>query len=172
MVGAERLWDTPPILIGGDTVYLATDKSLLAFGLETGRQLWAFSADAIADKLRADDRHVYVVTRKDSLARKGTLHALALSTGQEQWSKGVSGSPDVVLIHDGVVYAGSEPLYALDAVTGKQLWSAKGLGSAELIYGGRIFSISETVSYFGTNRVDQGYLSAIDAKTGKLAPSK
>jgi len=171
-VGAERLWNTPTILIAGDTVYLVTDKSLSAFGLDTGRQLWTFSAEAIADKLWADERHVYVVTRKDSFATKGTLRALALSTGQERWSKGVNGSPDVLLIGDGVIYAGSDPLYALDAVTGKQLWSVKEVGAAGLIYGGRVFSISETEGYFGANKVDQGYLSAIDAKTGKLTPSK
>lgn len=168
-VAAARLFGTPTILIGGDTVYLVTDKTLMALGLETGRQLWTFSSDEISGHLSADDRHLYVVTHK---SRKGTLHAFALSTGQEQWSKGVSGDSDVVLVQDGVVYAGSDPLYALDAVTGKQLWSAKGVGAAGLIYGGRIFSISETETYFGTKRVDQGYLSAIDAKTGKLAPSK
>jgi len=30
--------------------------------------------------------------------------------------------------------------------------------------------ISPTTTYFGSKRVDQGYLYAIDAKTGKMKP--
>jgi outer membrane protein assembly factor BamB len=63
-------------------------------------------------------------------------------------------------------------LRAIDAATGKELWSFKGTRneSAWLIADGRLFLTTPTVRYFGMDRVDQGYLYAIDAKTGKLSP--
>jgi outer membrane protein assembly factor BamB len=74
------------------------------------------------------------------------------------------------MVHEGVVYAGRGYLYAIDAATGTKLWSFEEIGrhhSAQLISGGRIFAISPTVEFSGTSRVDQGYLYALDAKTGK-----
>ena len=169
----QPVFETPIIVTAGEAVYLATDTRVVALTMEAGRDLWSFRADSIDPGVWADDRHLYVPTHKGSLERpRDTLHALALSTGQEKWSKDVRGSVGVSLIHDGVVYAGREPVFAFDAATGRQLWSTKGLGSPQLIYSGKLFSISETVSRFGTDSVDQGYLSAVDAKTGKLAPSK
>jgi outer membrane protein assembly factor BamB len=117
--------------------------------LETGRQLWSFSADEISE-IRADDQRLYVATHKGSIMRpKDTLHALALSTGQEKWSQDFGGSARVAMIQDEVVYAGREHLHAIDAATGKELWSFKGMGreSARLISGGRIFLTSPTVDY-------------------------
>ena len=170
--GAEKGYGTPQLLIADNTIYFRTGKSLFALELETGRQLSSFSADEISAGLWADDRHLYVVTHKGSIMRpKDTLHALALTTGQEKWSRGLNAR--IAMVHDGVVYADGEQLHAIDAATGKELWSFKGTGreSARLISGGRIFLTSLTVSYFGAKRVDQGYLYAIDAKTGKLNPS-
>lgn len=160
------------LLIAGNTIYFSTDTNLQALELETGRQLWSFSADEISE-IRADDQRLYVATHKGSIMRpKDTLHALALSTGQEKWSQNFGGSARVAMIQDGVVYAGREHLHAIDAATGKELWSFKGTGreSARLISEGRIFLTSPTMDYIGTKRVDQGYLYAIDAKTGKLKP--
>ena len=169
-LGADRKYGTSRLLIAGNTIYFQTDKSLIAADLETGRPLWNFSADDIQGDPRVDDQHLYVVTHKGTIARPDdTLHALALMTGQEKWSQGLSGGAYLRMVHEGVVYAGREYLHAIDAATGKKLWSFKGTGreSARLISGDRIFLISPTVEYFGTSRVDQGYLYAIDAKTGK-----
>ena len=172
-VGAETEYGTPQLASSGKTIYFSTDKSLLALELETGRQLWNYSANEISPGLRADDQRLYVVTHKGSDVRpKETLHALALSTGQEKWSQSLGGYISVDMIHDGVVYASGDHLHALDAATGKELWTFKDTRreTARLIDGGRIFLTSPTVSYVGTRRLDQGYLYAIDAKTGKLKP--
>jgi serine/threonine-protein kinase len=163
----------PIIVTAGDAVFIATDKKVSALSMDAGRELWSFRTDMIDGGLWADDRHLYVPTHKGSFeSPRNTLHALALSTGQEKWSKGVRGSVKVSLIHDGVVYGGKDPVFAIEAATGKQLWSTNGLGSAQIVDGGKLIAISETVSYFGTDRVDQGYLSAVDSKTGKVPPSK
>lgn len=165
---AESWYGTSQLLIAAGRVYFSNNKSLLALEMEAGRQLWSFSADQINAGLWADDQHVYLITHKDSLLRPNrTLHALALTTGQEKWSRGLSGDARIGTVHDGVVYAG---VHAIDAATGKDSWSFRGTGreSARLFSGGRIFLTSPTVTYLGSNRVDQGYLYAIDAKSGGL----
>ena len=170
-IGADIGWTSSQLLIVGNTIYFYTDRSLLAAELETGRRLWGFSADEFYSKLRADDDHLYLTTHKGSMDRpKDTLHALTLTTGQEKWSIELSGG--LQMVHEGVVYAGWKDLYAIDAATGKKLWlwsSFKGPGrhSEPVISEGRIFLTSPTVDYFGTSRVEQGYLYAIDATTGK-----
>jgi len=170
--GAQKNYGTAELLVSGDTIFFSTDKSLLALELETGRPLWTFSADEISRNLLADEQHVYVVTHKrPMMGSKGTLHALALATGQEKWSRRLNAS--IAIVKDGVLYADGGRLHAMDAATGKALWSFKGTGreSARLISAGRIFLTSPTVSYIGTKQVDQGYFYAINARTGKLNPS-
>lgn len=172
-VSTEMEYGTPQLANSGNTIYFSTDKNLLALELETGRQLWSYHAKEISPGFRADGQRLYVVTHKGSDIRpKETLHALALATGQEQWSQSLSGYISVDMIHDGVVYASGDHLHALDAATGKELWTFKDTRreTARSIDGDRIFLTSPTVSYVGMSRLDQGYLYAIDAKTGKLKP--
>ena len=160
--GPSRLF-----VAGSNTIYFSTDTTLLAVELDTGRQVWSFSADEIQGDVKADDHHVYVVTNKGSMTRpRNTLHALALTTGQEKWSQRLSIAGSIRMLHDGVVYLERE---AIDAATGKTLWSFSGGGreEARLISEGQIFLVSPTVTYFGLSRVDQGYLYALDARTGK-----
>jgi outer membrane protein assembly factor BamB len=165
--GTETIYGVRALYVADSRIYFATDTSLLALELETGRQLWSFSAEgigAIGATLQADGQHLYLVTYKVSLVRPHhTLRALALTTGQEKWSRGVRGDAARATVHDGAVYAGA---YAIDAATGRELRSLGGTGreSAQLISGGRIFLTSPTVTYFGSTRVDQGYLYAVDAK--------
>ena len=166
--GSEKNYGTSRLLISGNAIYFSTDKSVSALELETGQPLWRFSADEIQGDLRADDQNLYVITHKGSMARPDdTLRAVACATGQEKWSQELSGAGYSQLLHDGVVYAGH--LHAIDAGTGKRLWSFKGTGRdlAPVVSGGRIFVTSPTVGYTGTSRVDQGQLYAVDARTGK-----
>ncbi len=160
-LGAERVYGPSRLLIANSTIYFKTDKKLIAVELETGRLLWTFDAENIQGDPKADGQHLYVVTRKGTMARPDdTLHALALATGHAKWSQGLSGGVDLHMVYEGVVYAaGGANLHALDATTGAKLWSFEGIGrghSAQLIFGGRIFAISPTVDYFGTSRVDRG----------------
>ena len=170
-LGAERVYGRSRLLIANNTIYFKTDKRLIAVELETGRLLWSFGAENIQGDPKVDDQHLYVVTHKGTMARPDdTLHALALATGQEKWSQRLSGGAYMRMVHEGVVYAGGANLYALDADAGTKLWSfeeMRRISSVQLIFGGRIFAISPTVTYFGTSKVDQGYLYALDAKTGK-----
>ena len=83
----EKVW-TAPLAIAGNAIYFFTDKSLFAAELQTGRQLWNFSAEEIQGDLRAEDQHLYVITYLGSFARpKDTLHALALTTDKRNGPK-------------------------------------------------------------------------------------
>jgi len=169
-VGAERVYGTTRLLLTSKTIYLNTDRQLIAVELESGRMLWTFGAEEIQGGPQVDDQHLYVVSHKGTIARPDdTLHALAVATGKVKWSQKLGGGVDLHLVHEGVVYAGNARLYALDGAVGTKLWSFKGPSrhSARLVSGGRIFVISPAVDYFGSARVDQGYLQALDAKTGK-----
>ena len=166
-LAAERRFGQSRLLSTGHTIYFATDMALSAVEARTGRLLWSFRGDEIQGGPAADDRHLYVSTYKRSiLGASTTLHALSLRAGEKEWSRGLSGPEDIREVRQGVVYTSRS---AIDASTGKTLWSFSGTGreSTRLISGDQVFLISSTVTYFGTNRVDQGYLYAIDAKTGK-----
>jgi outer membrane protein assembly factor BamB len=173
---SDKKWTVPQFVIVGNTIYFSTDKSLFAAELETGRQLWSFKADEIhsgyeirPSSVHADDQHLYVSAGKAPLGAALTIHALALATGQQKWSQDGS----VNMVHGGIVYGShGNALQAIDAATGRKLWSTKlsGSPSPKLISGGRIFLISSTSITLGSGRVDQGYLYAINARTGKLRP--
>jgi outer membrane protein assembly factor BamB len=167
-VEAERKFGSSRLLVAGSALCFSTDKSVSAMELESGRRLWSASADELLGDLRADDQHLYVIAHKGSLAHpRDTLRALALTTGQENWSYELGGPGYSLVVQDGVVYAGY--FHAIDAVTGKRVWSFKGTGreSAPVIAEGKMFVTTPTVEYSGTSRVDQGYLYAIEVKTGK-----
>ena len=164
---AEKQSNPRPPLVADNTIYFPTEKILIALEMETGRQLWSFSEDVISAIRKTDDQHLYVVTRSGTLSRpKGAIHALALTTGQKKWSRSLDESAGNVMIHQGVVYAGREHLYAIDASTGKELrsFSRTSRESVRLISADRIFLTSPTTTYVGSSRVDQGYLYAIDAR--------
>ena len=58
---------------------------------------------------------------------------------------------------------------AFDAATGEERWSIDTASreSVRLLSGDKIFLGSPTATYVGMDRADQGYLYAIDARTGK-----
>jgi outer membrane protein assembly factor BamB len=168
--GAAQEFSIHDLIVAANTIYFSTDQSLSALELATGRQVWTFNAAELEGPLLADDQRLYVVTGAGS--RRSRVRALALTTGQEQWSQRVNAR--LATIHDGVAYLSGDRVYALDTITGKQVWSFKGTGreSVRLISGGRLFLTSHTLADLGMNVVDQGYLSALDARTGRLTPSR
>lgn len=99
--------------------------------------------------------------------------AVDAETGQQQWLFETRGDIKTPAVVDGVVYFGtySGILYAVDAVTGRSIWRFK---VPEPSYEGRsayvrlveVFdtAVADDTVYFGSRN---GYLYAIDAKTGK-----
>jgi outer membrane protein assembly factor BamB len=152
------------MLVAGNNIYFATDRKLLAATLETGQELWTFDAETIVGPLAADEQRLFVVTSRDSFAASEQLHALDLAKGSEEWSQRLRGGGSL-LAGEGAVHTGSG---AFAAAAGKKLWSIREANaSARLLDDGMLFIAAPTKSYFGVDNVDRGYLSAVDAATGK-----
>lgn len=174
--GEDPLGFGRPPIAANNTVYFASATGLFAVDLNTGNKRWSFNAKRISGDFQVHDRFVYLVTNKGSLMTPSdTLHALDLSTGQEKWSFDPGGffeqrQMSIQGVHDGVLYVtGGQYLDAIDIATGKGLWSFKtetNVASQPLIVEGMIYITSVTRSY----PPGQGYLYAIEAKTGKLRP--
>ena len=145
-------------------VYVAGETTLYALDPSTGDRLW--SAPAGSKSVSAPDeggRRVFVGTDGSGLAaftNDGKLAWRFTGKGAGDWF----GPPRYA---DGVVYVGTYQryVYAVDAVTGKQRWSARLLGSALTLPAldsarGALYVCSET---FRNNPT----LWALDARTGK-----
>jgi outer membrane protein assembly factor BamB len=167
--GAAREFRHHDLLVAGKVIYFSTDRSLSALELATGRQVWTFSAE-LEGPILADDQRLYVAT--DANSRRSRVRALALTTGTEQWSQRVNAR--LARVHDGVVYLSGDRVYALDTTTGKQMWSFRGTGREEvrLVSNGRLFLTAHSLADLGNDVVDEGALSALDARTGRLTPSR
>jgi hypothetical protein len=101
----------------------------------------------------------------------GTLHALALATGEQRWVFDTEGNPyfprgevqSSPAVADGVVYVGARDgfLYAVDGKTGEQRWRADHRGSwvitSPAVHDGLVFAGSS----------DGEFVHAVDAQTGE-----
>lgn len=186
----HSFWKETPIIVN-DIIYFITDKKILALNMETGRQIWDFNIDGeLVTDTKGDNQYLYLVvhpTNQDpgiidiikayaKLGPKDTLYALNLTTGQKEWSHELNGRGGDIMINEGIIYAESidygytknHYLQAIEASTGKEFWTLKDgeHESVRLIYKNKVFLTSPTVTYFGSNQVDQGYIYTVNAKTG------
>ena len=166
----QGLGDTR-VLAHGDRVLLTTDRVVTALDPDSGRGVWTFGDDQIRPGVGVDGRFLYLVSSKSSRRSRPTLSSLDLSTGAVRWALPVDAT--IATVQDGVVYVEGDRLRAIDAASGKELWSTKvdRRASARLL-AGALFIRAPTVSFFGTSSVDKGYLWALDAKTGKVNPAR
>jgi outer membrane protein assembly factor BamB len=131
--GREYFYATPTIAYG--RVFIGNSSgTLYAFGAASGRLLWAQNAGTyIYTAAAVWRRRVYVGTYD------GNFHAFDAATGDRLWrfsaSAAIHGAPSVI---DGLVYfaacprcgsvasryakQGDRGTYALDALTGRQVW--------------------------------------------------
>jgi eukaryotic-like serine/threonine-protein kinase len=167
----DSIWSTPTIS-NGRIYFGSDDQSLYAVDLQTHQLVWKFAASGIIRSRPAVLDNVIYASSDD-----GVLHALDAATGVEKWQVNIgsgnarSGGPFDVgsgydykqsspAIAEGVIYVGSGAgeLDAVEAATGKQLWSFK--------TGGRVRStpvVADGKVYVGDGN---GSLHALDAKTG------
>jgi outer membrane protein assembly factor BamB len=141
---------TAPAVVDG-VVYSGTN----AFEAATGKLLWATNAFGISPAVSKGK--VYI----DSFSG---LCAYAAAAGTNLWCAGTSYLPDApsgAAVVDGIAYFGSAvgSVFAIDAATGEQLWSAP--ISADNAASSP--AVANGVVYVGS---DDGTLYAFDAKTG------
>lgn len=156
------LFDSP-LIVANNTAYFTTNQGLYAIDISTGEKRWNIGGkerDSQSQIVVAD--YLYFRFRRE-------LHALDALSGKEIWSitpsiRGIK----IKGVHKGIVYVAHNPdLTAIDGKTGKKLWS-NGIGKSwdanATIWNGVLFVTSETVTYFGEERRDQGYLYAFQAE--------
>ena len=159
-------------MVEGQAVYaVGRDGSAVALNTATGRILWQNDgADKLSGMIGAgtpagDGSLIYLPF--------GSGQILAVSpTGETVWQGAVAGKRlgrayagfgDVTgdpVLQGGVLYAGSSAgrMVALDAQTGKQIWSAtEGAMNAPLVLGGSVFAVN-----------DAARLVRLNAQTGEL----
>ena len=149
-------WSSPAVVKG--VVYIGGDK-LYALRAATGAILWTVDTGDDTWSPAVAKGVVYVTT-----VDEGMLFAARATDGTILWRKrlgdpgGTSAAPTVV---DGVVYVGSagQELLALDALTGKVLWT---------VPMGEEAGISPTVVDGVAYAPSAGHLRALDASTGGL----
>lgn len=120
-LGYRRMNRMPPLLIDKMILQANAVDGLVAFDRTTGKQLWRMNLAGGAEG------GVQVVGERVFFgSSNGRFYCLQLGNGREVWSVPVRAetlAPPSV--EKGVVYfqSGAEIVYALDAQTGKQLWS-------------------------------------------------
>ena len=156
----EEAIDVPPIARGGLAFIVAGRRidtgRIIALDISSGQPVWTYRLDGVSDypvTLAGDS--LYAVTRD------GRVVALESQSGQEVWSYTTGdlllGRP---IVRDGVLFAASDGIHALDALTGEPLWIHQTEGSrttSPLAYSQGIIAVLSE----GT------HLNLIDAVKGK-----
>jgi outer membrane protein assembly factor BamB len=147
------------LTISGGRLYFASmDNYLYCLDVKDGKEIWRFRTGKYGN---VSTPSLY----RDKLyhsTRDGIIYALTLD-GKEVWRFQASGFIAKNLVHEGVVYFGSEDthFYALDAETGKELWRFR--TGAFIFDDAKI--VGNLVCFGGW---DCNYY-AVDRKTGKEA---
>jgi outer membrane protein assembly factor BamB len=131
-----KLWQSPEIAGGyrvasftRNMIYIATNsKELLALDTHTHAVVWRKSFDTFS--MQVDTGRLYIQSSTNPSANPQVV-ALDASTGEVLWQKpSMDGGQLLVGVQNGVVYgvgwptAGQEGIiFALNAATGKQLWT-------------------------------------------------
>jgi outer membrane protein assembly factor BamB len=139
--------------ISGGVIYIGDEQgNLYADKVSTGKPVWKhkLTSQGIFGTAAVVAGEVYVG------ANNGCVYALRASTGHKDWSfcaKGIAGNTASPSVTGGVVYVGSSGspylLYAINASTGKKIWTApvgaSVLGAPSVAYG-NIYVGTRTVS--------------------------
>jgi len=160
---------TSPAAFTGGVVYFATGKigeegSMHAVNAKTSQELWSFPHGSLQSGPAVAGELVYFGSHD------GRFYAVRRDSGGEEWSFG-SGGPvrTSPAVSGGLVFFTSGRdgyLYALDAVSGKQVWKHgyKGTAAAPAADGDTVY-LSTGRQIFDTTF--RGELIALDARTGR-----
>ena len=167
--GGPTLVEFPPAVAYGRLFYADGGGRIYAISAATGRRAWRYDAHrGSAASPAIGDGTVYAafLNRFPSHGKDpgdGAVIALAAGNGAVRWTARVGASETSPLLAGGRVYVGGWDgvVYALDAATGRRLWTFAtggavkgGLAGAD----GRVYAGSY-----------DGHVYALDAATGRLA---
>src|SRR6266571_3172935 len=153
--------NSSPAVVDGVVYFGSYDHKMYAIDAASGKLMWAVPvAGGIFDSPAVDNGIVYIGTKENS-----TLYAMNMSTGKINWMMPtgdyINSSPAIAY---GTVYVGAKDgkLYAFDAFSGKEKWTAINIPGAEIASSP---TIANGVVYAGSwNR----HFYAIDAYNGNI----
>jgi outer membrane protein assembly factor BamB len=149
--------------MAGDAGLVAAvdDRALTAFSARDGRTRWTYRMDQ-GRGVRAGEGMAIAGDRQ------GTLHAVRMRDGVRAWQRPGSGAGFFMEIGGGNLYApvGNGDVLALDAATGRPVWSRRLGGGEGSQYGrGNVLGLSGGTLYVGcTDR----NVYALDAASGRV----
>lgn len=169
--GGRSLIEFPPVIGYGRLFYADGGGRVYALSAENGNRAWVYvshrgvaASPAIGPFAHGTLYEAFLNTlgthTKD--ASDGEVVAIAVGTGAVRWRSHVGASETSPLLVNGRVYVGGwdGKIYALDAQTGRRLWSFQTGGAVK----GGLASSGPNV-YVGSY---DGHVYALDAVTGKL----
>ena len=161
--GFRKINRMSPIIYKNKIIIGNAIDGLVAYNQESGQEVWRIpipygveaSGTVIRDRLFGG-------------SNSGKMYSIDLSLGAVVWTFDTkSEAVAEPLLNDGVLYfiSGSQALFALDAVSGKQLWTYNRQDTSNLmtIRGGSKPAISKGFLYVGFS---DGSLVSFNAKTG------
>jgi outer membrane protein assembly factor BamB len=165
------------VFIDKSLMYLQlTGGDMLALDLRDGSLKWSDLSFPNGGFFSTADDTLYA----SEYSGKGVpiLHAIDGFTGKERWHfdrQLINTSLSPTFISDGVVYSSGNPLYALDAHTGKKLWEQRlpdgpvYFGDLQLRNGVLYVNTSAAIAFSGGQEVPLDYFRvfAFDPHTGK-----
>ena len=155
--------------VADNALYFETGTTFHALDMLTGTVLWQFEltpklSGLLYRKSAYIEDFVYLIN-------DGKLHALDPATGEEKWSFKVGKESHVEKIRGSAIYIlDGKSIKALNLKTGDKIWSFNAntfIASKPLFHNDMIYFTTKSLTYFGVERNDQGYLYAISAATSK-----
>ena len=165
------------IFIDKSLMYVQLDRGdMAALDLRNGSLQWSHLSFPNGGFFSPADDTLYA----SEFSRKGVpiLHAIDGMTGKQRWHferQLINTSLSPTFIFDGMVYSSGNPLYALDARTGKQLWEQRlpdgpvYFGDLQLRNGVLFVNTAAAIALAGGQAIPPDYFRvfAFDAQTGK-----
>lgn len=162
-MGFRKVNRMSPLLYKDQIIVGNAIEGLVSYRVEDRREVWR-----LAIPYGVEANGAIINDRLFVGSNNGRMYSINLSHGEILWS--FDTKSEVVaepLLNDGVLYfiSGSQAVFALDAVTGKQLWTynRQDTSSTMTVRGGSKPSISGGFLYLGFS---DGSVVSLNAKTG------
>ena len=160
-----RIWTTDPssriwgnVSTDGSSAFAANiDGNVIAVNLDDGSPLWTYETDdPIYGGPFTDGKSVFFASDDD------WVYSINAATGELKWRTEIWGNGKVSALPGSLVIVSSwdERLYAMDAVTGANVWNFWAGGS--IVFGS---AASENAVFFGA---DDGYAYSVSLEDGAL----
>jgi len=169
--GVPSLVEFPPVIGYGRLFFADGAGRIFAISAKTGKRSWTFNArhGVAATPALGPYKHgtlyesfLNKLPSRTKNANEGVVIAVAVGSGKERWRAHIGASETSPLLVGNRLYVGAwnGKVYALDARTGRQLWTFQTHGAVK---GG--LAASGTQLFVGSY---DGHIYSLRARTGKL----